>query len=127
MIASWASPAPSPRKSWLTSWTLVIARLHPVAIDERPPLKSAIAADENIRPDCGPVAGVVFRVGAVVQNLADELGFPVRFLAGQKLAELGDGWYAPQHVQINSAAPLAVRCCRRWTQLVVLPHATNLF
>ena len=54
--------------------------LHALAADQRAPLQAAVAADQDVRPDRRPIAGIVFGVRVVVQDLVDELGLLVRSL-----------------------------------------------
>ena len=60
---------------------------------------AAIAANQDVGPDRGPVAGVLFRVRLVVQQLVDQLGLLVRLLARRETPRFLHRRNSAQHVQ----------------------------
>jgi hypothetical protein len=62
--------------------------LHPLAVGHRAPLESAVAADQNVGPNCRPVAGVIFQVRIVVEQLVNQLRLLVGLVFEGVVAQL---------------------------------------
>ena len=99
--------------------------LQALAVHQRPWVGAAGAADENIGPQRGPIAGVLLDV-LVAQQSGDEplLAVVGRFV--QVAFQLRDRGHAAQHVEVSAAAPLFVGGRGRGFEPVGLPMVADV-